>query len=104
MQFVIIAEHAPDLCPSSNSKTREMMRQGAAEFSKIAERLGVRIVTTNVIGPAHKVISVVEAADIDAVTNFTMESRLVQWNTVNIYTSWTVAETLERADRLPAMF
>lgn len=92
------------MCPTSNSKIRELLRQGAEQIPGVAAKLGVKIVTINVLGPEHRVVAVVEADDIDAVRNFVMEIRIVQWNTVHIHSSWTVEETLARADKLPAIF
>lgn len=92
------------MCPTSNSKIRELLRQGAEQIPGVAAKLGVKIVTINVLGPEHRVVAVVEADDIDAVRNLVMEIRIVQWNTVHIHSSWTVEETLARADKLPAIF
>jgi hypothetical protein len=43
--FAVIAQHPPELCPTSNAQTREMLKQGAAQIPKLAEQLGVGIVT-----------------------------------------------------------
>src|SRR6266498_359150 len=51
MQFVIIAEHSPELCPMSNAKIRDLMKESATEIPSLAEKLGVNIITTNVFGP-----------------------------------------------------
>ena len=32
MQFVIIAEHSPELCPMSNAKIRDLMKESATEI------------------------------------------------------------------------
>jgi hypothetical protein len=104
MQFVIIADHSADMCPTSNSKIREMMRQGSKEIPGLAAKLGVKIITLNVFGPDHRSLAVVEADDIDAVRNFVVESRLIQWNTVSIHATYTLEEALAMADKLPAIF
>ncbi len=104
MQFVVIAEHPPDLCPTGNAKTRQMLKQGAKELPDLAKRLGVKIITTNVYGPDHVVLMVVEAGDIEAVRNLIMQSRLVQWNTTKIHATWSLEEAITKADALPTMF
>jgi uncharacterized protein with GYD domain len=104
MQFVVDAEHAPELCPTSNQKIRELMNRSAKEIPALAEKLGIEIIALNVLGPDHQVIGVFEAADIDAVREFLMESRLVQWNTTSVRASWSMEEALRRADALPTMF
>lgn len=104
MQFVIIADHSPDMCPTANSKIRELLRQGAQAMPGVAAKLGVKVVTINVLGPEHRMVAIVEADDIDAVRNFVMDSRMVQWNTTHVHPSWTVEETLAKVDTLPALF
>lgn len=104
MQYVIHAEHPPNLCPMSNAETRALMREGAGQIPSIAERLGVNIITLNVYGPEHVVIGVVEADDIEAVRNFTVQSRLAQWNTVQVNATWSMEEALNRIEELPTIF
>ncbi len=104
MQFVIIAEHAPQLCPTANAKTREMMKQGSKEIPAVAKKLGVEILTIRVFGGDHIVLAIVEAKDIEKVRNFIMESRLIQWNTIKIHATWSMEEALEKAEKLPPLF
>jgi hypothetical protein len=104
MQFVVVAEHPPELCPTSNGKIRELMREGAKELPGLAGTLGIEIVTLRVLGPDHQVIGVFEANDINAVREFLMQSRLVQWNTTTVHASWSLEEALGRADALPTLF
>lgn len=104
MQYVIIAEHQPEFCPTSNAKIRALMKQGAKEIPALAKKLGVKIITINVYGPDHVILAVVEAADIEAVRSFVMESRLVQWNKTKIHATWSLEEALAKADKLPTMF
>lgn len=104
MQFVVIATHSPDMCPTSNSKIREMLQQGGKEIPHIADKLGVKIITLNVFGPDHQLHAVVEADDIEKVRNFLMESRMVQWNTAHVHPTWTIEEAISRASQLPAIF
>jgi len=104
MQFVITAEHPPQLCPTGNAQTREMMKQGAKELPALAQKLGIEIITIRVYGGDHVVLALVEASDIEKVREFIMQSRLIQWNTVKIHATWSMEEALEKADQLPTMF
>ncbi|HEX2712834.1 MAG TPA: hypothetical protein VHM88_11500 [Candidatus Acidoferrales bacterium] len=104
MQFVIIARHSPEHCPTSNAKIRQLMKQSTKEMPEIAERLGVKVVTLNVYGPDHEVLAVVEADGIEPVRNFVMQSRLVQWNTTAIHATWSLEEAMEKAEALPTIF
>lgn len=103
-QFVIIARHSPEHCPTSNAKIRQLLKQSAKEIPDIAKRLGLKVITVNVYGPDHEVLAVVDADRIEQVRDFVMQSRLVQWNTTAIHATWTLEEALARADALPAIF
>lgn len=104
MQFVVIARHAPELCPTSNAKIRQLMKEGGKEVPALAKKLGLKIITTNVYGPDHELLIVVEADGIEPVRDFVMQSRLVQWNTTAIHATWTMEEALAKADTLPTIF
>ena len=102
--FAVIAKHPPELCPTSNSRTRQMLKEGAGQIPQLAERLGVDIVTLRIFGPDHVLLAVVEASDIDAVREFTLQSRLIQWNTTSVHPTYSVEEALAAADSLEAIF
>ena len=70
--FAVIAEHPPNLCPTSNAQTRQMMKEGACQIPQLAEQLRVNIVTMRIFGPDHIILAVVEADDIDSVRNFAL--------------------------------
>jgi hypothetical protein len=102
--FAVIAEHPPDLCPTSNSQTRKMLKEGAGQIPQLAEQLGVNIVTLRVFGPDHIILAVVEADDIESVREFILQSRLIQWNTTKIHATYSIEETLVKVDTLEAIF
>lgn len=104
MQFVIHAEHPPQLCPSGNAQIRGIMKRGAQEIPALAQRLDIKIITMNVYGPEHVVIAVVEADNIDAVRDFAMQSGLAQWNTVKVNATWSLEEALAKIESIPAIF
>ena len=102
--FAVIAEHPPELCPTSNARTRQMLKEGAAQIPQLAEQLGIDIVTLRVFGPDHIVLAVVEANDIEAVRDFILQSRLIQWNTTKIHATYSMEEAIAKADVLEAIF
>lgn len=102
--FAVIAEHPPELCPTSNARTRQMLKEGAAQIPQLAEQLGIDIVTLRVFGPEHIVLAVVEANDIEAVRDFILQSRLIQWNTTKIHATYSMEEALAKSDELEAIF
>jgi hypothetical protein len=40
--FAVIAEHPPELCPTSNAQTRQMLKAGAAQIPQLAPFSAVR--------------------------------------------------------------
>jgi hypothetical protein len=102
--FAVIAEHPPELCPTSNAQTRKMLREGAAQIPRLAEQLGIDIVTLRVFGPDHVVLAVVDANDIETVREFILQSRLIQWNTTEVHATYSMEEALAKSDELEAIF
>jgi hypothetical protein len=102
--FAVVAEHPPELCPSSNAQTRQMMNASAGQLSELAEQLGVSIVTLRVFGPDHIILAVVDADDIEAVRDFMFQSRLMQWNTTRIHATYSMEEALAKVNELEAIF
>jgi hypothetical protein len=104
MQYVITAEHPPQLCPSSNGKIRDLVKQGMPQLPALAQRHQVQIITTNVFGPDHVILMVVESETIEAVRQLVMESGLSQWNTVRVNATWSIEEALATIEGLAPIF
>ena len=102
--FAVTAQHPPDLCPTANAQTRQMLKAGAGAIPQLAEQLGVGIVTLRVFGPEHTILAVVEADDIESVRTFALQSRLMQWNTVRINATYSLEEALTVADEVEPIF
>jgi hypothetical protein len=102
--YAVIAEHPPELCPTSNARTREMMKEDAGQIPRLAEQLGVEITSLRVFGPDHILLAVVEADAIEAVRDLMFQSRLIQWNTTKIHATYSMEEALAKADKLEPIF
>jgi hypothetical protein len=102
--FAVLAEHPPDLCPTANAQTRQLLKEGAGQIPQLAEKLGVDIGTLRIFGPDHVILAVVDADDIDSVRNFALKSRLMQWNTVKIHATYSIEEAVALIDEVEAIF
>lgn len=102
--FAVIAQHPPELCPTSNARTRQMLKEGAAQIPQLAAQLGVEIVTLRIFGPDHVLLAVVDANDIDTVRDFILKSRLIQWNTTKVHATYSMEEAVAMVDDLEAIF
>src|SRR5438128_90129 len=104
MQYLIVAHHPPDICPSANEKIRTIASEGGKEMPALAEKLGVKILATYVPFTNHYVYVAVEANDADAVREFTIQGRLGQWNTVEILQTSTLEEAITRVQDMPMVY
>src|SRR5829696_325104 len=102
--FAVIAEHPPQLFPTSNAQTRQILKDAASQIPELAKQLGVDIATLRIFGPDHIILAIVEADDIDSVRNFALQSRLMQWNTVKIHATYSMEEALPLIDSVEPIF
>jgi hypothetical protein len=47
MHFVVLAEHTAEVCPTSNAKTMELMKELGPQVPGIAEKNGVNMVAVH---------------------------------------------------------
>lgn len=95
MHFVLLATHTAEVCPTSNSSTRDLMMQMAPEIPNIAERAGVEMVAGPYVNREHLTVAVLDAESADAVDQFLVETRLPQWNSVRVLPSLSIEEAME---------
>jgi hypothetical protein len=103
-QYLIFGQHPPDLCPSANETVRKLSAEGAGQIPELAEKLGVKLLATYVPMNNHMVFAAVEADDMDSVREFAFQSRLGQWNTLELYQVSTLEEALTKVQELPTIY
>ncbi|GHG62584.1 hypothetical protein [Streptomyces griseocarneus] len=94
MHFVLLATHTPDICPTANATTRDLMLKTAPELPNLAQKAGVDIVAGPFVNREHTVVVVVQADKAENVDRFLVEARLPQWNSVRVLPSLTMEEGL----------
>lgn len=105
-QYVILADHSADICPSANARTRARALEGMGQLlPKLAKDAGVVFQVGPLhLDPGHRTMSVVEAPTIEAVTQLVFDVGLSQWNTVEVCPVRPVAELMADVDRFPIVF
>jgi hypothetical protein len=103
MQYVILGQHPPDLCPTSNAKTRERVQQMMTQLDAAQKKHQVSVRSGHVLGASHRLVVFTEAPNVEAVRDFVMETGLVQWNSVEIYPAWDLEEAVKQANALTAI-
>jgi hypothetical protein len=89
--YVVIAEHPPQLCPHSSAAARKIMAR-VSEIGDIAKRLEIQIIFSGIPVPEHQTIMILRAPSFEAVRTFTVETNFVQINTITIRQTESVEE------------
>ncbi len=104
MDFVVIADHSPDQCPSSNAKIRKQLSEGFPKLPTLAKKLGVEVVFVGIPMVDHKIFMVVKAQNFEAVRSLMVESAIIQSNTIHIYPTLSFEEAMKQAGSLPTLY
>jgi hypothetical protein len=104
VHYVLVGSHSPEICPTSNSKIRELLLQTGPNIPKIAEKAGVKIVAGPFVNREHTTVLIVEASSGEALDQFIVESRLPQWNSVRVLPSLPMEEGLKDITSQTAIF
>lgn len=104
MHYVLLATHTPDLCPTSNATTRQLLQDIGPTIPKIAEQTGVTIVSGPFVNREHITVAIVEAQRVEDVDTFLMEARLPQWNSIRVLPSQSMLEGMRELEAAPALF
>lgn len=104
MHYVLLATHTPETCPTSNSKTRELLLRRAPEMPDLARKVGVKIVAGPLVNREHVTVIVVEAAKGEALDQFISESGLAQWNSVRVMPSLMLEEAMKEVECVKPIF
>jgi hypothetical protein len=104
MHFVLLAEHSADVCPLSNSKTKELLLSTAGDIPGIADRNGVKLLAGPFVNRQHMIVMIAEADKADNIDAFIHEARLDQWNQVRVVPSLPMEDAIKEVQDSPALF
>jgi hypothetical protein len=104
VHFVLLAEHTAEVCPTSNSKVRDMLLEVGPQIPNFAEGAGVKIVAGPYVNREHVTVVVVEADKADEVDRFLTDSRLNQWNSVRVLPSLPIEQAMGQLQEQPPLF
>ncbi|WP_240509333.1 hypothetical protein [Streptomyces agglomeratus] len=104
MHFVLIATHTPEICPTSNATTRDLMLKTGPDVPNLAQKAGVEIVAGPFVNREHTIVAVVQSDKVENVDRFLMESRLPHWNRVRVLPSLTMEDALTEVEAQTPIF
>jgi len=103
-QFALIMTHPPDQCPTANETIRKIFLNRAPEIPRLAKKSGVEFLAGPIISTEHKSVSVVNAANVEAVREFLLESGMIQWNSIEIIPGVSMDEAREELEKLKPIY
>ena len=105
-EYVILAEHTPDICPTSNAKVRTRAKEGLVQLlPKLSEEVGVTFKAGPLhLDPGHRMIALVEAPSIEIVTKLVFDTGLSQWNSVEVCPATPSSQRMVDANDFPTLF
>ena len=104
MEYVSIGRHSPEMCPDSNARVREQIKEGIGKLEELGKKHHVKMVSTHILSPTHLSVSIYEADTIEYVRDFLNESGITQWNDIELYPSQTMQEAMEQTDKYAPIF
>lgn len=104
MHYVLLAEHTAEVCPTSNSKTRELLLEIGSQIPSIAEKHGVRLVAGPFVNREHLAVVIAEADRAEDIDEFLVESRLTHWNQVRVLPSQPIEQAMQEVQSSTPLF
>src|ERR1700734_2221710 len=105
-QYAILADPPPDICPTSNSRSRARAVQGLGQdLPRLSADAGITFVIGPLhLDPRHRTLSIVDASSIGAGTQLVPATGLSQWNTVEVVPVVPGADMMDNLDAFPIVF
>lgn len=104
MHFVVLGNHSPEVCPTSNAKTKALLLEIAPQINNMADKHGVKIVSGPFANREHTLVVVLETDRAEALDSFLVESRLAHWNQLRILPSVTMEDAMHELQEGPSLF
>jgi hypothetical protein len=104
VHYVVLASHTPDICPTSNAKTKALMLDLAPQIPGIAQKHGVNIVAGPFVSREHLSVVIVETDSAEGLDDFLVDSRLTQWNQVRVLPSRPLQEGMTELQEATTLF
>lgn len=104
MHYVVLGVHSPEVCPTSNTKTRGLLLDMAPQIPKIAEQHQVNIVAGPYVNREHTTVVIVETDRAENLDDFLNQTRLPQWNRMHIIPSLHLQEGIRDVEADNSLF
>jgi hypothetical protein len=102
--WVVITEHPPQLCQTSNKVCGEMFAKLGPTLAQSDEIPGFKLVAGPLITSDHRSFLILEADDYELVRTFVVQSGSVQWNSVTTIPVINYEQALAELDVVEPLF
>lgn len=102
--IVLEMTHPPDQCPSANSTIRKLSANAANEMPKLSKKFGLKFVAGPYVTNEHRIVAIVEAAKVENVSDFLLESGFLQWNSIQMTPAQPIEEGMAQIDKLKPIY
>jgi hypothetical protein len=103
-KYVVISNHPPNSCPSSNKTLRELNRTLAADLQPLMQKHKIKPEVMLHLDPGHKLLWVVEAPNAEAVRDFIYQSGLERYNDFEFYMASSLEEITAWVEGQPTIW
>ena len=106
-QYVLLADHNPEVCPGSNARSRARALEGLSpeNAERVARSLDLRTIFGPMhLDPSHRTLAVFDAPSVEAVNTWIIETGLFQWNTVEVSAVTPIEEMMPIILAAPIVF
>ena len=101
MQYVAIARHTADNCPSSSATIRDQAAQLPPKLEESGKKHKVNLQNVQILSPSHVMVLTFEAQGVEAVRDFIEDVGLQQWNEIDLNPSQSIQEAMQDLATLP---
>ena len=103
-KYVVISNHPPNSCPSSNAKIRERGNKLGVEIPPLMKKHNIKAEVMVHLDPGHKLLWVLEAPNSEAVRDMIYDGGFHQYNDFEFYMASTLEEVTSWTEKLPTIF
>jgi hypothetical protein len=103
-KYVVISNHPPNTCPSSNRTLRELNKTLGADLQPMMEKHRIKAEVILHLDPGHKVLWVLEAPNSEAVRDLIYQSGLERFNDFEFFMASSLEDITKWVEALPTIW
>ena len=103
-QYAVIATHPPDNCPLTNKSVRKFYKKNWPQLPKLAQKMGVTIMTAVHLDPNHKAFILFEAPNAESVRDLLVQTGMMHFLEIDFHLVTPLQALFDNMDDMPTIF